>query len=93
MSRRDIPATPSTTTMDLSHLRREARTALELAVVAMVPEDLLNRLAASAGLLEAIGELPTDSPPLVALVPKLVKKAQAALAEWRKWQERLPQAG
>jgi hypothetical protein len=79
--------------MDLSHLRREARTALELAVVALVPEDLLNRLAASAGLLEAIAELPTNSPPLVALVPKVVVKAEGALNEWRKWQARLPQAG
>jgi hypothetical protein len=93
MSKRESPGNPSSTAMDLNHLRREARTALELAVVAMVPEDLLHRLAASAGLLEAIGELPINSPPLVALVPKLVKQAQAALAEWRKWQERLPKAG
>ena len=39
--------------LSLSHLRRETRTALELAVVALAPSELLERLAASAGLLEA----------------------------------------
>jgi hypothetical protein len=93
MSQRIGPPKEQSSTMDMSHLRREARTALELAVVALVPEDLLNRLAASAGLLEAITELPANSPPLVVLVPKVLAKAEEALKEWRKWQARLPQAG
>jgi hypothetical protein len=71
--------------MDLSHLRRDSRTALELAVVAMAPPELIERLAASAGLLEALAELPTDSTPVVALVPKLVTRTRSALEDWQKW--------
>jgi hypothetical protein len=76
--------------LDLSHLRRETRTALELAVVASAPEDLLDRLAWAAGLLEAIVELPSNSPPVLALVPKLSKRARGTLEQWNRWQaERL----
>jgi hypothetical protein len=75
------------TTLDLSHLRREARTALELAVAAMASSEMIDRLAAAAGLLEAIGELPPNSPPVLALVPQLVKRSRAALDEWQRWQE------
>jgi hypothetical protein len=49
------------TPMDFSHLRREARTALELAIVALAPSALVDRLATAAGLLEALVELPKDS--------------------------------
>jgi hypothetical protein len=59
------------TPLDLSHLRREARTALELAVVALAPSDLVDRLAVVAGLLEAIVELPPNSAPVLALLPNL----------------------
>jgi hypothetical protein len=72
--------------MDLSHLRRESRTALELAVVAMAPSDLVDRLAASAGLLEALLELPTDSPQVIAILPRVVARTRAALGEWQEWQ-------
>ena len=78
-------AEPSETQMDLIHLRRESRTALELAVVAMAPSDLVDRLAASAGLLEALVELPTDSAPVIALVPKLVTRTRTALDDWQQW--------
>jgi hypothetical protein len=78
------------TTLDLSHLRRETRTALELAVVAMVSEALLDRLAAAAGLLEALSELPLEGPPAVALVPQAAFRAKAALAEWAEWQRKHP---
>jgi hypothetical protein len=71
--------------MDLSHLRRESRTALELAVVALAPSELVDRLAASAGLLEALVELPTDSPPVIALVPTVVTRTRRALEDWQKW--------
>ena len=71
--------------MDLSHLRRESRTALELAVVAMAPSDLVDRLAIAAGLLEALVELPTDIAPVIALVPKLAGRARSALEDWQKW--------
>ena len=73
------------TLLDLSHLRRETRTALELAVVALAPSELIDPLAKAAGLLEAIDELPTDSAPVVALVPSLVASARSALDDWRTW--------
>ena len=71
--------------MNLGHLRREARTALELAVVALAPPELVDRLAAAAGLLEALVELPTDSVPVVSLVPRVVTRTRNALDEWQKW--------
>lgn len=71
--------------MDLSHLRRESRTALELAIVAMAPSDLVDRLAMAAGLLEALVELPTDSAPVIAILSRGVTHARSVLADWQKW--------
>ena len=71
--------------MDLNHLRREIRTALELAVVAMAPSELIDRLAIAAGLLEALIELPANSPPVIALVPPLLGRAKIALSDWQSW--------
>jgi hypothetical protein len=76
----------SETELELSHLRRGTRTALELAVVGMAPTELLERLAAAAGLLEAVSELPLESAPVVALIPKLAKRSRSVLEEWNKWQ-------
>jgi hypothetical protein len=73
------------TSLDLSHLRRDTRTALELAVIALAPDKLVDRLATSAGLLEALAELPTDSAPVIALVPRLVTRTRSALEDWQKW--------
>jgi len=89
MSKREksSEASHGETTLDLSHLRREARTALELAVAAMAPSEILDRLAAAAGLLEAIGEFPPDSPPVLALLPQLVKRSRVALENWQQWHE------
>jgi hypothetical protein len=79
--------------MEIRHLCREVKTALELAITALVPADLVDRLAMSAGLLEAIAELPLDSPPVVSLLPKTVLRARRALDEWQKWQDKhLPKA-
>lgn len=75
------------TSLDLSHLRRDVRTALELAVVALAPGELVDRLAASAGLLEALIELPADGAPVIALIPNLVTRTQKALGDWRKWHD------
>ena len=74
--------------MELSHLQREARTALELAVVALAPEQLVDRLAAATGLLEALMELPDGSPPMHATLPRAMTRAKGSLAEWRAWHER-----
>jgi hypothetical protein len=78
-------ASRKTDALDLSHLRRETRTALELAVVALAPSELIEPLATAAGLLEAIAELPTDSAPVIALIPGLVSRANSALHDWNTW--------
>jgi hypothetical protein len=80
-----LPDRPSPTSLDLSHLRRETRTALELAVAALAPEGLIDRLATVAGLFEALAELPEGTPPVIALTPKLVSRSKEALKEWDKW--------
>ncbi|MCA9674920.1 MAG: hypothetical protein H6709_21235 [Kofleriaceae bacterium] len=77
----DVP----TTRLDLTHLRREARTALELAIVEFAPTDLIERLALAAGLLEALAELPADSPPAIALGPPTADRARVGLTMWRAW--------
>jgi len=79
------PTTTSDPGLGLSHLRREARTALELAVVALAPSQLIDRLASVAGLLEALIELPANSPPALALVPGVVERARRALEDWHTW--------
>ena len=84
--RQRTSVTPPETSLDLSHLRRDARTALELAVVALAPSEIIDALAAPAGLLEALVELPPNSAPVVALVPKLVKRTREALDAWQDWQ-------
>lgn len=76
---------PSGSELNLSHLRRETRTALELAVVALAPSELINGLAACAGLLEALIELPADSPPALALIPGLAERTRTALDQWGAW--------
>jgi hypothetical protein len=72
--------------LDLRHLRRETRTALELAVVALAPHEVTDELARVAGLLEALSELPPNSAPVVALVPSVAKRARPALDKWHQWQ-------
>lgn len=79
--------------LDVSHLRRETRTALELAVVTLAPTAIVDRLAAAAGLFEALIELPPDSPPVIALVPRAARRSRAALERWQKWRAKHPLAG
>jgi hypothetical protein len=71
--------------MDLRHLRRETRTALELAIVAQAPSDLVNRLAMATGLLEALGELPADAAQVVALAPEVSSRSRQSLEAWQGW--------
>lgn len=80
-----VPSAPDAQRLGPSHLRRETRTALELALVALAPSDLLDRLATSAGLLEALAELPPESPPVRALLPDVAERARAALEAWQRW--------
>jgi hypothetical protein len=84
-SRANLPNTTAEPGLGLSHLRREARTALELAVIALAPSPLIGRLASVAGLLEALIELPANSPPALALVPGLVERARQSLDDWQTW--------
>jgi len=72
------PAEPGT-------LRHQARTALDLAVVALAPSQLIERLAMASGLLESLGDLPADSPPVIAMVPKAVAGAKSSLDDWHGW--------
>ena len=73
------------TQKELAQLRREARAALDLAVVALAPSQLVDRLALALGLLESLGELPADSPPVLALVPKTITRSKSSLDDWRVW--------
>lgn len=68
-----------------SHLRREVRTALELAIAALAPPPVVDRLAATSGILEALEALPSDVPPVRALAESLPRRAQEALRAWREW--------
>jgi hypothetical protein len=73
------------TRLDLNHLRREARTALELAILELAPTDMIERLALVTGLLEALDELPANSAPAIALGPSSADRARVALKLWRDW--------
>jgi hypothetical protein len=73
------------TQRELARLRQEARAALDLAVVALAPSQLIERLALAVGLLESLGELPADRPPVVALVPKTISCSRSSLDDWRSW--------
>jgi len=83
MSEENIPKTP----LELRHLGREVKTALELAIAALAPSNVLDALANSAGFLDAVAELPLDSPAVAALVPALVSRTRAALKAWASWRE------
>ena len=73
--------------LHLSHTRRDVKSALEMAVVALAPAGLLTRLAAAAGLLESLAELPSDCAPAIALLPRTLERAERALADWRTWEK------
>jgi hypothetical protein len=69
-----------------NHLRREVKTALELAVASMSPTEIVDHLAVAAGLLEALAEFPSDAAPVVATAPRAVALADEALKAWRAWE-------
>jgi hypothetical protein len=79
--------------MEIRHLCREPKTALELAIAALAPAELVDRLAMMVGLLDAIAEFPLDSAPALPLVPKTMERAKQTLDDWQKWQKKhLPKA-
>lgn len=73
---------------ELRHVRREVRTALELAIVALAPTDLLEQLAVVTGLLEAFEELPLESAPVAALFSHTLRRAQKSLEAWNHWSDK-----
>lgn len=70
------------TTERLAALRARATDALELAVAASAPLAVMEKLAAAAGMLHALGEVPNHG-----LVPEVVARAERALRAWTKWKE------
>ena len=70
---------------EIRHLLRSVKTSHELAIVALAPSDLLNRLARAAGLLEALSQLPPEAGPAQALGPGLIADGLAAADAWDKW--------
>jgi hypothetical protein len=71
--------------MEIRHVLREVKTALELAIVARAPRDLLNRLARPAGFLEALSQLPLEGTPTEAQIPELLAEARVATERWQAW--------
>jgi hypothetical protein len=91
------PATPARLSPDryrreteealrVSHLRREVKTALELAVAALAHAEVIDGLATAAGLLEALNEFPKSSAPVLATLPRASELAERSLEAWRNWQ-------
>ena len=78
----------SASALHANHLRREVKTALELAVASMSPTEIVDRLAVAAGLLEALAEFPSDAAPVVATAPRATAIADEALKAWRAWEAR-----
>jgi hypothetical protein len=75
-------------TLRVSHLRREVKTALELAVAALAHAEVMDGLATAAGLLEALNEFPKSSAPVLATLPRAIEQAESSLQAWREWQAR-----
>ncbi len=88
MPKSETPSSPpfSVERLDLNHLRRETRTALELAIVALAPVELTDRLAIAAGMLEVITDVPEVGVPARALVAGTVDRARGALQAWHDWE-------
>jgi hypothetical protein len=76
--------------MELRHLAREVKTGLELALAALAPSDLVDRLAIGAGLLDAITDMALDEAATIPLVTRTVERANEALAAWRRWRDDHP---
>jgi hypothetical protein len=74
----------------LLHLAREVKTALELAIAASAPTELVDRLAVVAGLLDAITGLALSETGTLPLVSSTTERAKTALAAWHRWQSDHP---
>lgn len=72
---------------ELRHLLRTVKTALELAIVARAPTDLVNRLGLASGLLDAVSQLPLDVGPAQAMTAGLTTDALTAINAWQEWEK------
>jgi hypothetical protein len=72
---------------EIRHLLRTVKTALELAIVARAPVDLINRLGRVSGLLDAVSQLPLDGGPAQAMTVGLINDARAAIDSWKRWEK------
>jgi hypothetical protein len=72
---------------EVRHLLRTVKTALELAIVARAPVDLINQLARTSGLLDAVSQLPLDGGPAQAMTVGLINDARAAVDTWKRWEK------
>jgi hypothetical protein len=72
---------------EIRHLLRTVKTALELAIVARAPMELINRLGRASGLLDAVSQLPFDGGPAEAMTVGLINDARAAIDTWKRWEK------
>jgi hypothetical protein len=72
---------------EIRHLLRTVKTALELAIVARAPVDLINRLGRASGLLDAVSQLPLDGGPAQAMTVGLINDARVAVDTWKRWEK------
>jgi hypothetical protein len=71
--------------VQLVHLSREIKTALELALAALSPTPMIEELALAAGLLDAFSELAVDERTPHPLLQQTVERAELALRTWHRW--------
>ena len=72
---------------EIRHLLRSVKTALELAIVARAPTDLVNRLGRVSGLLEAVSQLSDQEGPGRTMLPGLIADGLATVSAWEKWHQ------
>lgn len=72
---------------EIRHLLRTVKTALELAIVARAPVDLIDQLGRTSGLLDAVSQLPLDGGPAQAMTVGLINDARAAVDTWKRWEK------
>jgi hypothetical protein len=73
-----------TTKLEVTHLTREIKTALELAIAAFAPNEVIDNLAIVAGLLDALDSLALDQNDTPLFVSTL-DRGNFALIGWNKW--------
>jgi len=78
------------TQMHLTHLARDVTTALELAIAAFAPSELVDRLALAAGYLDAFQALDSEATALQPLITRTTERADLALSIWRQWEKDHP---